>query len=58
MENTINFNDVKTAFVYKTNKELQRTFFVYKIIQKPFMVKFLTRVSFWIIKYKLPFKND
>lgn len=56
MENTINFNDVKTAFVYKTNKELQRTFFVYKIIQKPIMVKLLTRISFWIIKYKLPFK--
>lgn len=56
MENTVNFDDVKTAFSYKSNKELKRTFFVYRLIQKPFMIKLLTQISYWIIKYKLPFK--
>ncbi|MBI2259696.1 MAG: proline dehydrogenase family protein [Flavobacteriia bacterium] len=57
MENkSVNFDDVSIAFSYKSDAELKRMFFVYRLIQKPFMVKFLTRVAFWIIKYKLPFK--
>ena len=55
MSNSIDFNDVSVAFKYKSNSELKKTYFVYRLIQKPFMVKMLTKIAFWIIKYKLPF---
>ncbi len=36
----IGFNNTKIAFAYKSNKELQRAYFLFKLVASPFMVKF------------------
>jgi proline dehydrogenase len=57
MENTINFSNVKTAFGYKKNKELRFTYFIFRILQHPVLVKMLTRVANYVVKYNLPFQG-
>lgn len=54
MEKNIDLNDTRTAFEYKSNKDLRRTLFIFKVIQRPAIVKFLTKVAGWIISSKLP----
>lgn len=52
----VDLNNVKIAFEYKSNAELNRTYLIYKIIQKPFWVDILTRITRFIFAYKLPFQ--
>ena len=56
MENQLIFNDLKTAFNYKGNRELRSTWMIFKILQYPFLVKTLTLLATLILKYNLPFK--
>ena len=56
MENTINIEDSKTAYAYKTNSELKFTYFIFKILQYPKLLKLLTSCANGILNYHLPFK--
>lgn len=52
----IDLNDFRIAFNYKSDKELRKTLFIYRLIQRPAMVKFLTKLALMVLKYRLPFK--
>jgi proline dehydrogenase len=52
----IDLNNVQTAFVYKSDSELRKSLLIYKLIQKPFLVKYLSKTAGLILKYKLPLK--
>jgi len=54
MDDTINLNNLKVAFSYKQNKELRYTYYIFKVLQKPFLVKLLSRVATGILKYHIP----
>ncbi|MBP9185518.1 MAG: proline dehydrogenase family protein [Bacteroidia bacterium] len=51
-----NFNQTELAFKYKTTTQLQKTHFVFKLFNYPFLVKFLSGGAALILKYKLPGK--
>lgn len=48
------FNDTKTAFALKTDTELDRAYFLFKIISKEPLVRIGTAVTNFAIKTKLP----
>lgn len=52
----IDLNNVENAFSYKSDKELRNTLFIFKLIQKPKLVKILTKTANLILNYKLPLK--
>ena len=56
MKNTVNLEDLKTAFVLKNNSELQSTYHIFRILQYPRLLKFLTSCANGIVKYNLPVK--
>ncbi len=56
----MNFKDTKTAYAYKSAKELKSALFVYKIITKPFMVragKFFLNIALALHIPVKPFTN-
>ena len=53
MEQNIDLNDTRTAFEYKSDKDLKRTLFIFKLIQKPAIVKVLTKMADLIEKDSL-----
>lgn len=57
MENTINFNNLKTAFSYKKYNELRSTYYIFKVLRKPFLVKMLSTLANGILKYNIPVKS-
>lgn len=57
MEKTINLNNLTTAFRYKKNKELRFTYYIFKILQHPFLVKVLSTLANGILKYNIPVKG-
>lgn len=57
MENNINFSNSKTAFIYKKNNELRFTYLIFQVLKHPVLVKILTRMANYIVKYNLPFKG-
>ncbi len=57
MENiSVNLENLKIAYSYKSTSELKLTHFVFKILQKPNLLKLLKSIASGIIKYNLPFK--
>jgi proline dehydrogenase len=56
MKSNIDLEDLKTAYSYKSNKELKFTYFVFRILQKQKIVKLLISFTNGILKYNLPFK--
>ena len=54
MKKTVDFNDTKTAFELKSNKELRRAFYLFKLISYPFLVTFGKALVFLSIKLRLP----
>lgn len=56
MERKIDLNNVEIAFQYKSNRELRKTVFIFKLIQYPFLVKVLSKTAEWILKLRLPFQ--
>ncbi len=56
MNNSMNIEDLKTAYTYKSNKELKFTYFIFKVLQKPGLVKLLISLTNGILKYNLPLK--
>lgn len=57
METPTNIADLKTAFEYKNNRELKFTWYIFSLIQHPKLVKILTYLADFGIKYKLPIKT-
>ncbi|MEO8759466.1 MAG: proline dehydrogenase family protein, partial [Bacteroidia bacterium] len=55
-KNTINVEDLKVAFKYKSNSELKYTFYIFKILQYPRLLKILMSLTTGILKYNLPLK--
>lgn len=56
MNNTVNLNDLKTAFKYKKDSDLKMTYMIFKTLQKPNLLKLLKVSANGIVKYNLPFK--
>lgn len=56
MENKIDLNNVQVAFKYKSDNDLKKAIFIFKLLQKPLIVKSLTKLTNLVLKYKLPFK--
>ena len=54
MKKNINLEDLKTAYSYKTDKELKFTYYMFKILQRPTLLKLLTACTNSIINYNLP----
>ncbi len=56
MKTTVNIEDLKTAFVSKNNSELKFTYYIFKTLQYPRLLKLLTSCANGIVKYNLPVK--
>lgn len=56
MKDSINLEDLVTAYGYKSNKELKFTYFIFKILQNQKLVKLLIVCTNGILKYNLPLK--
>ena len=56
MSNSVNLNDLKTAFKYKNDSDLKMTYIIFKVLQKPNLLKLLKACANGIVKYNLPFK--
>ncbi|HRP52214.1 MAG TPA: proline dehydrogenase family protein [Fluviicola sp.] len=54
--NKLDLNNTEIAFRYKSDKSLKNARFIFGLLQKPFLVKTLTKLATWVLKYKLPFK--
>jgi proline dehydrogenase len=57
MPNEISFNDTAKAFEYKTDKELKKAHFLFKLMGNNFFVQLGTRLTPWAIRIGLPVKN-
>lgn len=53
---SIDTDNLAIAFGYKNNTDLRFTYFVYRLLQFPRLLKFFTRGADVIIKYNLPLK--
>lgn len=53
MENTVNLNNLRAAFSYKKNKELRHTYYIFKALQHPSLVKVLSVLTNGILKYSI-----
>jgi len=56
MENRCDLTDVKTAFSYKSTRDLRFTYFIFNILQHPWLLKKLMRIAEKILEKDLPFK--
>ncbi len=52
------FDDVITAFAYKSDKELKRSKFLYSLMGYPLFVPIATRLTPFLIKTRLPFVKN
>src|SRR5688572_14294087 len=57
MENKFDLTDVKTAYVYKSTRDLRFTYFIFKILQHPWLAKKLTKVAEKILEKDLPLRS-
>lgn len=56
MKNSINLGDLKNAFAYKSNIELRYSYYIFKVLQYPRILKLLSASANGILKHKLPLK--
>lgn len=56
MKNTVDIDNLNTAFAFKSNKDLKYTYYIFKILQYPKLLKLLTACANGIIKSNLPLK--
>lgn len=56
MNNSVNLEDLKTAFRYKNTSDLKLTYLIFKTLQKPTLLKLLKGCANGIVKFNLPFK--
>jgi len=57
MQNTVNLNNLSTAFRYKGNSDLRFTYYVFRVLQHPVLVKFLGWIAKGVLKYNIPLKS-
>lgn len=57
MENSLNINNLSTAFGYKKNRELRFTYYIFKLLKHPAWVKTLSFFANGILKYNIPLKG-
>lgn len=57
MSTTLSFNELKTAYAHKTDKEIRFTQLVFTILHYPWLVKILSYAAKLILQYNLPFKG-
>ena len=57
MHNTANLNNLPTAFSYKRDKELRFTYYVFKMLKNPLLVRLLSEFANGILKYNIPLKS-
>ncbi len=50
----IDFSNTENAFEYKSNSDLKRAFLLFKMVEKPFISKFLTSISLFLMKFHFP----
>lgn len=50
----INFNDIEQAFAHKSNIELYRSFFIFKLINSPWLVNVGTKLTGLALQWRLP----
>lgn len=51
----VDFSNTQIAFSFKTDAELKRTVFLFKMMNSPFLVKVFSFLALWAIKLRLPF---
>ena len=51
----LNFSNTEIAFADKTNKELKRMHWLFKLMNNPVLVKISTQLGLLGVKYSLPF---
>jgi proline dehydrogenase len=56
MKNIVDIKNVRTAFLYKGNTELRFTYYIFRILQYPWLVRSLTKLAEAILRYRLPFR--
>jgi proline dehydrogenase len=57
MNNTVNLNHLPTAFRYKKNRDLRSTYYIFKMLRNPLLVKLLSQFANSILKYNIPLKS-
>lgn len=57
MNKPVNFEDLKTAYKYKSDSDLKLTYWIFQSLQKPLLLGILKSVANGIINYNLPFKG-
>lgn len=57
MHNNVNLNNLPTAFSYKRDKELRFTYYVFKMLKNPLLVRLLSEFANGILKYNIPLKS-
>jgi len=50
----ISFDDTRTAFAYKSDKELSKAHFLFSFMDHPLLVKWGTAITPWAIRNRLP----
>lgn len=56
MNKTINLQDLQTAYRYKSSSDLKLTYLIFRILQKPRLLKLFKACAKGIVNYNLPFK--
>lgn len=51
----VDFSNTEIAFSHLTNRELKRMAWLFRMMNKPWMVKYGTRLALWAIRLRLPF---
>ncbi len=52
---SLDFSDTKTAFAYKTDKELKHSLWLFNMMNRPMLVKLATTAALLAIKLRMPF---
>ncbi|MEM9848262.1 MAG: proline dehydrogenase family protein [Bacteroidota bacterium] len=51
----IDFSNTEIAFAHKSDKALKKTAFLFRVMNKPFLVNVGSKLGVWAVKWRLPF---
>jgi proline dehydrogenase len=51
----VDFTNTEVAFAHLTDKELKKTAWLFSMMNKPFLVKYGSKLGLWAVENKLPF---
>lgn len=52
---TVDFSNTQIAFAHFSDRELKKTAWLFRMMNKPWLVKYGSRLGLWAIKYRIPF---